>query len=67
MSGLRGAGIYEAILIFSANTDDYWDVVTLDMFDLFRFFVFVFTDLTFAAELDISLFLIYWYSLAVEA
>lgn len=62
MSGLRGAGIHEAILIFSANTDDYWDVVTLDMFDLFRFFVF--TDVT---ELDISLFLIYWYSLAVEA
>lgn len=65
MSGLRGAGIHEAVLIFSANTDDYWDVVTLDMFDLFRFFVF--TDVTFAAELDISLFLIYWYSLAVEA
>lgn len=64
MSGLRGAGIHEAILIFSANTDDYWDVVCW-MFDLFRFFVF--TDVTFAAELDISLFLIYWYSLAVEA
>lgn len=48
MSGLRGAGIHEAILNL-----------------IFRFFVF--TDVTFAAELDISLFLIYWYSLAVEA